>query len=116
MLCLQVPRDVDEETLRPLLQTYGKIEHINVLRTQRGQSAGLHLQAQLCLEHCLQGLQDCILAAAVAAVMIAYEHMVAASTCFCPRPPCSFQMMPAALRAIQQLLRHMRCKQLTAAD
>ncbi|BDA45123.1 probable CUGBP Elav-like family member 2 [Coccomyxa sp. Obi] len=36
----QVPRDVTEETLRPLFEPYGDIEHINILRTHRGQSAG----------------------------------------------------------------------------
>lgn len=37
---LQVPRDVTEETLRPLFEPWGDIEHINILRTHRGQSAG----------------------------------------------------------------------------
>ncbi|CAK0784107.1 hypothetical protein CVIRNUC_007310 [Coccomyxa viridis] len=36
----QVPRDVTEEQLRPLFEPYGDIEHINILRTHRGQSAG----------------------------------------------------------------------------
>ena len=37
---VQVPRDVTEEQLRPLFEPYGDIEHINILRTHRGQSAG----------------------------------------------------------------------------
>ena len=36
----QVPRDVTEENLRPLFEPYGDIEHINILRTHRGVSAG----------------------------------------------------------------------------
>lgn len=39
-LPLQVPRDITEEQLRPLFEPYGDIEHINILRTHRGQSAG----------------------------------------------------------------------------
>ena len=35
-----MPRDVTEEDLRPLFEPYGDIEHINILRTHRGQSAG----------------------------------------------------------------------------
>ena len=41
--CLQVPRDITEDTLKPLFSPYGEIEHINILRTQRGLSAGKHL-------------------------------------------------------------------------
>ena len=37
---LQVPRDISEDMLRPFFEPYGEIEHINILRTQRGQSAG----------------------------------------------------------------------------
>lgn len=37
----QVPRDVTEDMLRPFFEPYGEIEHINILRTQRGQSAGV---------------------------------------------------------------------------
>lgn len=40
LLCVQVPRDITEEQLRPLFEPYGDIEHINILRTHRGQSAG----------------------------------------------------------------------------
>ncbi|KAK9851890.1 hypothetical protein WJX84_005735 [Apatococcus fuscideae] len=36
----QVPREVAEEHLQPFFAPFGDIEHINVLRTQRGQSAG----------------------------------------------------------------------------
>ena len=36
----QVPRDVSEDALRPFFEPYGEIEHINILRTHRGQSAG----------------------------------------------------------------------------
>lgn len=39
-LFVQVPRDITEEQLRPLFEPYGDIEHINILRTHRGQSAG----------------------------------------------------------------------------
>ncbi|KAK9821938.1 hypothetical protein WJX81_005523 [Elliptochloris bilobata] len=34
----QVPRDVSEDALRPFFEPYGEIEHINILRTHRGQS------------------------------------------------------------------------------
>lgn len=37
---MQVPRDVTEEMLRPHFAMYGDIEHINILRTPRGLSAG----------------------------------------------------------------------------
>jgi len=40
-LPVQVPRDITEEQLRPLFEPYGDIEHINILRTHRGQSAGV---------------------------------------------------------------------------
>ena len=52
---VQVPRDVNEEVLRPLFQPYGEIEHISILRTQRGQSAGgcILLLDSLC---CIEGL------------------------------------------------------------
>ena len=37
---MQVPRDVTEDMLKPYFTPYGDIEHINILRTQRGQSSG----------------------------------------------------------------------------
>lgn len=39
-LPVQVPKDITEEQLRPYFETCGDIEHINILRTQQGQSAG----------------------------------------------------------------------------
>lgn len=36
----QVPRDITEEQLRPMFASCGEILHLNILRTQRGQSAG----------------------------------------------------------------------------
>jgi len=43
----QVPRDVSEDMLKPYFTPYGDIEHINILRTQRGQSSGKLLMLRL---------------------------------------------------------------------
>ena len=37
---LQVPRDVTEEQLAPLFEQCGEVLHLNILRTQKGQSSG----------------------------------------------------------------------------
>lgn len=37
---LQVPRDITEEQLSPLFDQCGEVLHLNILRTQKGQSSG----------------------------------------------------------------------------
>ena len=49
---MQVPRDVSEDMLRPFFEPYGEIEHINILRTQRGQSAGMTTGGRLSSATC----------------------------------------------------------------
>ena len=36
----QVPRDITEEQLAPLFEECGEVLHLNILRTQKGQSSG----------------------------------------------------------------------------
>ena len=38
---LQVPRDITEEQLAPLFDQCGEVLHLNILRTQKGQSSGM---------------------------------------------------------------------------
>lgn len=46
---LQVPRDITEEQLAPLFDQCGEVLHLNILRTQKGQSSGV----TLCRHHVL---------------------------------------------------------------
>lgn len=43
----QVPRDITEEQLAPLFEECGEVLHLNILRTQKGQSSGMELGQEL---------------------------------------------------------------------